>query len=289
MTTNFHRGIYAVMVGASLLGLGMTLTGSCPGTVFAQLGSGSMVSLVLLLGGISGAFAFSRLLRHLDATKQSGLVSEPKLAADSVSFHDVFNRATGSSLSLHDFSLRAGAALLGFVALLELLVDWRRDLAPVDPAASWATAFPPICSGVLIGCAQIVLQRFASKTLGSSSSYACVLARACPPAAHDCSYLSRMGADMLWQVATMAGVALGAAASAAQADVSYVGAPLSAGLVARLYLGGALLVFGAQLAGGCTSGHGLTGLGFMSTYSALAVACMFGTAIAAGVAGAVLM
>jgi uncharacterized membrane protein YedE/YeeE len=43
---DFGRGIPAVITGSSLLGLGMTLTGSCPGTVFAQLGAGTALTLL---------------------------------------------------------------------------------------------------------------------------------------------------------------------------------------------------------------------------------------------------
>ena len=36
-----------------------------------------------------------------------------------------------------------------------------------------------------------------------------------------------------------------------------------------------LLIFGARLAKGCTSGHGISGMGMLSTASIIAVAAMF--------------
>jgi hypothetical protein len=43
-----------------------------------------------------------------------------------------------------------------------------------------------------------------------------------------------------------------------------------------LALGGMLLLFGARMAGGCTSGHGLSGFSQLSVASAVSVASMFG-------------
>ena len=42
-----------------------------------------------------------------------------------------------------------------------------------------------------------------------------------------------------------------------------------------VFVGGILLVFGARLAGGCTSGHGLSGMASLSIASFVTVASMF--------------
>jgi uncharacterized membrane protein YedE/YeeE len=44
---------------------------------------------------------------------------------------------------------------------------------------------------------------------------------------------------------------------------------------ARAVLGGFMIIVGARMAGGCTSGHGISGLSLMSTSSFLTVAAMF--------------
>jgi uncharacterized membrane protein YedE/YeeE len=44
-------------------------------------------------------------------------------------------------------------------------------------------------------------------------------------------------------------------------------------------IGGSLLVFGARLAGGCTSGHGISGMSQLSISSFITVAAMFGGGI----------
>lgn len=52
----------------------------------------------------------------------------------------------------------------------------------------------------------------------------------------------------------------------------------------RGFGGGLLLLFGARLANGCTSGHGLTGFSNLSLQSVLNTCCMFGAALATGLA-----
>ena len=49
--------------------------------------------------------------------------------------------------------------------------------------------------------------------------------------------------------------------------------------VPAAFVGGALMLFGCRLAGGCPTGHGLSGMAILSTESYLAVAAMFGSAI----------
>jgi uncharacterized membrane protein YedE/YeeE len=50
-------------------------------------------------------------------------------------------------------------------------------------------------------------------------------------------------------------------------------------------VGGFLLIFGARLAGGCTSGHGISGMATMSLSSFITVASMF----AGGISSATLL
>lgn len=52
--------LYAAdIVGGLILGAGITLAGACPGTTLAQVGAGYRDALFTLLGGLSGAVAFS--------------------------------------------------------------------------------------------------------------------------------------------------------------------------------------------------------------------------------------
>jgi uncharacterized protein len=52
------------------------------------------------------------------------------------------------------------------------------------------------------------------------------------------------------------------------------------GMIVILFAGGVLVGFGTRLAGGCSSGHGLSGCGRLRPVSILATAVFFGTAVA---------
>lgn len=51
-------------------------------------------------------------------------------------------------------------------------------------------------------------------------------------------------------------------------------------MIALLFVGGVLVGFGTRLAGGCSSGHGLSGCGRLRPVSIVATAVFFGTAVA---------
>ncbi|MFD5496369.1 YeeE/YedE family protein [Streptomyces sp. NPDC127091] len=53
-----------------------------------------------------------------------------------------------------------------------------------------------------------------------------------------------------------------------------------AAMIGLLFLGGVLVGFGTRLAGGCSSGHGLSGCGRLRPVSIVATAVFFGTAVA---------
>jgi uncharacterized membrane protein YedE/YeeE len=50
----------------------------------------------------------------------------------------------------------------------------------------------------------------------------------------------------------------------------------------RAIMGGGMLIFGARLAGGCTSGHGISGMSQLSVSSFITVTAMFGGGILMG-------
>jgi uncharacterized membrane protein YedE/YeeE len=98
-----------------------------------------------------------------------------------------------------------------------------------------------------------------------------------------------------WQVALVAGIALGAFASAklsgaVRQPISPIwaralGSHTPGRRYAVAFVAGFLMLFGARIADGCTSGHGLSGLAQLAVGSTVAVAAMF----AGGIAAATLM
>ena len=90
-----------------------------------------------------------------------------------------------------------------------------------------------------------------------------------------------------WRVWLIGGIALGSFAHAAAAGslapaggYGWLADRLSTGpQVAVLFGAGLLVGYGAKLAGGCTSGHGLTGVALGSRASMAAMAAIMGAAI----------
>lgn len=54
----FNRG---TILGGFLFGLGWFITGTCPGPIYAQLGSGEVWALFTLLGALIGAYLYALL------------------------------------------------------------------------------------------------------------------------------------------------------------------------------------------------------------------------------------
>lgn len=81
---------------------------------------------------------------------------------------------------------------------------------------------------------------------------------------------------MFWSVCLVAGTVLGAYVSSTKGNVVLV----TEGAIAYHhpavnFVGGLLMLWGARLAGGCTSGHGITGIAQLSIASIIAVGSMF--------------
>ncbi len=151
-------------------------------------------------------------------------------------------------------------------------------------------AWSPYVAGAIIGLLQIPTFLLMDTALGASSSFVTV-------AAHIASFFdtrigevkylaSHMwGAKNWWQVAVVIGIAVGAFISmrlsgARRQAISpvwqrtmgvsslWTRAPVA-------FIAGFIMLFGARIAGGCTSGHGISGLAQLSVGSSLAVIAMF--------------
>jgi uncharacterized membrane protein YedE/YeeE len=58
------------ILGGLLLGLGMAVTGSCPGTSFVQAGTGNLNGVLVIIGGLLGAITFVKLQERARAQMQ---------------------------------------------------------------------------------------------------------------------------------------------------------------------------------------------------------------------------
>src|SRR4051812_31731277 len=58
----YHHG---VIIGSLIFGFGWALTGACPGPLYAQIGSGSLVTIITLLSAVFGTWTFGKLAAYL--------------------------------------------------------------------------------------------------------------------------------------------------------------------------------------------------------------------------------
>jgi uncharacterized protein len=56
---------HGVVIGSLIFGFGWALTGACPGPLYAQIGSGSLVTIATLLSAIAGTWTYGYFQRSL--------------------------------------------------------------------------------------------------------------------------------------------------------------------------------------------------------------------------------
>ena len=165
-----------------------------------------------------------------------------------------------------------------------------------DPGGAWS----PYLVGGLIGVLSMFTFYFSAKPLGASTGYARLagmIGRVVAPKHTDSlKYFQDNKPAVDWEVMLVLGAVLGAFLAAWQGN-ELTGEWLPAMWAARFgegsltlrlgaaLVGGILMAFGARLAGGCTSGHGISGTMQLSVGSWIAVLCFF----AGGIPVAMLM
>lgn len=161
-------------------------------------------------------------------------------------------------------------------------------------------AWSPYVAGVLIGLLQVPAFLLIETALGTSSSYVTIAAHVASlfdSGVGKLDYLAKhmWGAKNLWQLAMVLGIVLGAFLSmrlsgARRQAISPVwskalGVQSLNSRAPMAFAGGFIMVLGARIADGCTTGHGISGIAQLAISSSVAVAAMF----AGGIAVAMLM
>ncbi len=156
-------------------------------------------------------------------------------------------------------------------------------------ARSWS----PYLAGALIGALSWVSFLIADKPLGVSTTFArvtsAVESRVLPAHASANRYFQRYEPKVDWQMMLVAGIFLGALVSSLLSRSTSVEAVpdlwkrrFGTSVVIRwfwAFIGGMLVLIGARLAGGCTSGHGLSGGLQLALGSWLVLASMVGAGV----------
>lgn len=248
---------------------GMRVSGTCPGTIFAQLGSGAVKTWATFGAALLGAFFH-------------GVVREPFMPW--LKWGQVKNRPMYAVLGVSP-AVTTSAFVVGLAAVVGLVGAFAWEPIPGSAQGVQFTAayWHPALVGCFVGFLQIPLTLMVQKNLGASTSLSVLVAQAawCYTGS---PYLNKLRADKSkWMDVLFAAVCvLGSTAAAATADPGpnwTTAADMASVSWVEAVIGGFVLGAGARLANGCTSGHGITGAGHQSLVSFVGVAAIFGGGI----------
>lgn len=250
------------LIGGALLGVGMAFSSSCPGMVFPQLALGVPSARTTLLGAVVGGIFWSAVLKpwvagqlRRQAVRGKGhgaRASSPKTLAQLL--------GTGRAETFVGYELLLGVVLVTLAGR----------------AASAPSALQPIAGGLVIGLAQLISLLLRGSLVGVSTCYEHI--------GDWVLYLLEGSrgprpptATLVFSASMMAGALLLASqmpelAKAPGALTQRV-APWNA------FWGGFLMAVGSRLGGGCSSGHGISGMGLMSVASFVTMFAAFAAAI----------
>lgn len=253
--------LVGISVGGLIFGAGMAILGYCPGTMAVSLGEGSTDALVGIVGGLFGGIVYTLLQPSIQT------LMGPDLGK--ISLQSTLGNGTGFYILLFVF----GLLLVGFAFWLNQL-EMKKNLA-------WLYA--GIALAVLAGI--IFLSSVFDRPLGASTSYPYLGDLLAGQTQND--YFTGIQKSGNWELIFLTGAFLsGIVVSLLRKDFKIQlihsgwsktegNSPLKRILWA--FFGGFILLFGARMAGGCTSGHVISG-GMQLAASSL----LFGAFVFAG-------
>mgnify|MGYP000166511257 CR=1 FL=1 len=184
-------------------------------------------------------------------------------------------------------TLRTYAVLLALV-LMPAVAQARSE--GTDPLSYSGPAWSPYVVGALIGVLVCLTLLLSNKPVGASTAYARVAGMlgklVAPRHTESLKYFQDEKPKVDWEVMFVLG-AVGGAFLAAWHGSELTGEWLPPMWTARfganslplrlatVFGGGAFMAFGARMAGGCTSGHGISGALQLSVGSWIALICFF--------------
>ncbi|KAK1778515.1 hypothetical protein QBC45DRAFT_413822 [Copromyces sp. CBS 386.78] len=235
----------------------MMLSGACPGTVLAQIGTGVPSGFYALQGGIIGGIVYTGFLGPWTARRNAAAKAEAKARGQE---EKEVTKTVYANLGVSKSSV-----LVAFEAICASVVVSTALWTSVGPEAKIA----PWVGGLCIAGAQLLSLLLRKNLVGTSTSFEEVgdwfwgifKGKTLPQRYNNLLFVS--GAVLGAKLLTVAYPALGQVTEVAVP-------PVAAGL------GGFLMIIGSRIAGGCTSGHGISGISLLSTSSFLTIGAAFG-------------
>ena len=237
------------VLGGALLGAGMALSGSCPGTLFAQMAAGVHTGFYALAGAVVGGVLWTGILSKTFARSRERAGSKPE------------------TLTVNQYlGISKPAAMLLYEAGFAAVIVATSLYTPRFPGTKMSGAL----GGFLISLSQLASIATRGSMIGISGSYGELGGLLWAGLTGDAGSKPKAYPNVLFAVSAGAGALL-----LAKLAPEFVEAPALEVAPPVAVLGGALMVVGARMAGGCTSGHGISGISLLSTSSLITIATTF--------------
>ena len=243
---SFHVKPFVVgglIIGGLIFGIGMAILGYCPGTLAISFGEGSMDAFIGIIGGLVGGIFYTLILPFIN----------PILGPDlgHISLHSLIG--TNALFFI----------LLFIVGALFILASFWLQKIDKNKDKKW------IYSGIaLVVLNAIVFSSFvANRPIGASTTYPYLGDLITNLTTND--YFDKIKIPGNWEMIFLFGAFLsGLVLSLIKKDfrikllhenwIKYKG-PSTQKRIIWSFIGGFILILGARMAGGCTSGHILSG------------------------------
>jgi uncharacterized protein len=256
-----------IAIGGIIFGVGMAILGYCPGTLAISLGEGSIDALIGIVGAMGGGFVYTLLLPSIQN------ILGPDLG--SISLYNLIGQ-NHFIFYLVDITLAAIFILTAF------------RLNKIEKAMDLKWLYAGI--GLAVLNAVVFLTAGTNRIIGASTAYPYVADLI--TGTTDNSYFSKIQEPGRWEVLFLTGSFIaGFIISVLKKEFKftlihtswekYKGNSLSKRLIWS-FIGGFILLFGARMAGGCTSGHILSGGMQLSLSSLVFAVFVFGGLLLTG-------
>lgn len=233
-----------IAIGGVIFGAGMAILGYCPGTLPISLGEGSVDALIGIIGGLAGGLIYTVLVPSVQG------ILGPDLG--SISLYTL--------LGEHKILFYAFDFILG--ALFILTAFW---LNRKEKSNDMRWLYSGI--GLAVLNAIVFLSAGTNRIIGASTAYPYVADLITGTTQN--SYFPKTQAPGQWEVLFLTGAFIsGFIISLFRKEFKitlihsnwekYKGKS-SAKRITWAFIGGFLIIFGARMAGGCTSGHVISG------------------------------
>ncbi len=233
-----------VILGGLIFGIGMAILGYCPGTLAVSLGEGSLDALIGIIGGLFGGWIFTMLFPYIQ-----GIIG---INLGKISLFSL----VGSHTVLYYFLV----FLIGIIIIYAAFFIHKKEKST---DRKW------LVSGILLAILNVIvfLSATTNRPIGASTSYP-YLSDIIAGTTNN-NYFTKIQTPGNWEMIFLFGAVIAAFAVALikkefKFKLIYSNWEKQKGSskIKRIiwaFAGGFILIFGARTAGGCTSGHIISG------------------------------